>query len=150
MERVRIIDDDVMAVLLIGLALLTLGGFPFVFSFYGSLNGTALVVVGVFAEAGATAVHFRRRDKRKLQHEIMRFLQDRSALPGAEGEYPSVVQSHVGVPTKRFEGYVGDLINKGFLQWTGNRKLVLSAKGIDFLGNPLVAKFFEDKRVEPE
>jgi len=143
--REGLLDDDVMVMALVGLSLLLLGVFPFAYSFFGTWNGFSFAVAGIFTEAGATAVHFLRRDRRMIQYKILRFLFKRRALPGGSGEFPSVVQQHVGVPTKRFEKYVGDLVRKGCLQWTPEGKLVLMSRGINLVGNEDLAVFFEER-----
>lgn len=145
MYREGLMDDDVALLALMGIALLIIGGFGFSYSLFGSVTGNVLIVAGIASDAGAAAVNFLRRGRHAIQFEIMRFLNDRHAWQGGPGEFPTVVQSHVNAPTKRFEKYVKDLVRKGFVQWTPEKRLVLLSRGIDLVGDPKIAAFLQEE-----
>jgi predicted transcriptional regulator len=144
MYREGLLDDDVTLVALLGLALLIIGGFIFSYSLYGSLNGNILIVIGLAVDAGAASLHYLRRGRHAIQYQILRVLYEMHAYDGGEGAYPTVVLQKVGASTKTFEKYVDDLVRKGFVQWTPERKLVILSRGIDLLGDRNLADFLAE------
>jgi len=148
MARGELIDVDVLLIALAGFPLIILTALPLTIA--SPLSGEEklyVLLAGIFLEAGASAIHFGRRDKRTIQFEILKFLAKSHAFPGGNGVPPTRIQQHVGASTKNFTRYLGDLVKKGFVAWT-EEMLVLSPKGIAIIKDQDVADFFEDGKDE--